>query len=82
MESAIKQMPLFNISYRLTEPGNILIDIYDLAGKKVKTILNKDQLEGNYKLEFDAVSNGLTKGIYHIKTTFNGRTEIKKVIEQ
>ncbi|MCF8394955.1 MAG: T9SS type A sorting domain-containing protein, partial [Melioribacteraceae bacterium] len=39
-----------------------LLVVYDILGKKIKTLINKNLQPGNYSIDFDAA--GLTSGVY------------------
>jgi hypothetical protein len=54
--------PQTNISYSLAAPGDVMLKVYDILGKEVKTIINGFQHAGNYTVTFNAAD--LTSGIY------------------
>jgi len=65
--------PVTTISYLVPKETHIVITIYDIAGRKVKTILNKKMQEGQYSISWDGkdelgkvVSNGVY--LYDLKT--------------
>ncbi len=45
--------------------SNVSLKIYDVLGREVATLVNKEQSAGNYEVQFDA--SGLTSGIYFYK---------------
>lgn len=71
----------FNLQYSVNEPGKISIEIFDAAGKKVHTLINKTLPAGNYQYEFDASAEGLVKGVYHIRAVFNDMVKTQKIIQ-
>ncbi len=54
------------IQFQIPEDTHVKIDIYNILGQKVTTILNKQVVKGNHEVEFDgtALSSGLY--IYHL----------------
>ncbi len=53
------------ISYQLPAKGNISLKIYDITGRKVKTLVSGEKEAGNYSVDFNAKE--LTTGIYFAK---------------
>ncbi len=58
--------PTTKISYSINEPGNVKLEVYNILGKHVYTLLNKYQPAGNYSIEFSAsdISRNMPSGIY------------------
>jgi hypothetical protein len=54
-----------NISYSLIEPSRVRIDIFNLLGQKVETILDSYQQAGAHTLNWRA--DGLPSGIYYAR---------------
>jgi len=54
--------PTTTISYGIRERSFVELKIYDLLGREVFMLINKEQNTGSYKVEFDA--SELTSGIY------------------
>jgi hypothetical protein len=69
-----------NLHYTLTEDSKVSITLFDVSGKKIKTILNNElQLSGDSLIQFN--NNGLSKGIYFVKVMINNRiSNIKMLI--
>jgi len=51
------------ISWHLENPGNTTIDIYDMMGRKVKTLVNQYYHHGNHNVKFSPVN--LSPGVYY-----------------
>ncbi len=58
--------------------SKVSLVIYDLLGRKIKTLVNKEQSSGIYKVTFDG--SGLSSGIYFYRLNTGNRTEIKKFV--
>ncbi|MHC1738181.1 MAG: M14 family zinc carboxypeptidase [Ignavibacteriaceae bacterium] len=50
------------IAYRLPEESRVILRVYDLLGREVSTLVNKEEEAGEYSVEFDG--RGLSSGIY------------------
>jgi len=74
--------PSTKIKYSLPagkqEFPNVQLIVYDILGRKVKTLVNEVQKAGHYEIEFNA--SELSNGIYFYKLTSNDFTETKKMI--
>jgi len=51
-----------NIEFDITESGIYKLDVFDLLGRKIKEIFNKDFKPGRYRIKYDA--ENLTSGTY------------------
>jgi len=54
------------------------LSVYDVSGKIISTILNKDLTEGNY--EFNFKSGNLPSGVYYYKLTAGDFSEVKSMM--
>jgi len=70
--------PSTTIEYQIPEMVNVNLVVYDILGRKVKTLVNEIQNAGNYKVTFNA--EGIASGIYFYKLTAGNFTNIKKVV--
>ena len=61
--------PATVIRYQLPVAGMVSIDLYNTAGEKVASLLNKAEDAGVHSLSFDAVKYGLSSGIYFYRMT-------------
>ena len=60
------------------ETANVKIIVYDVLGREVATLVNKEQSAGNYQVTFDA--SNLTSGIYFYRIQAGNFVETKKMI--
>ena len=74
--------PSTQISYSITEAGNVSIDIYNILGKHIFTLIDEHHSAGNYNLKFSAddISKNLPSGIYVYSMKHNNSTLTKKMI--
>ena len=55
--------PSTRIRYNVMRTGRIVIEVFDITGKKVRTLLDNTQSPGSYEVEFNAGS--LSSGVYY-----------------
>jgi hypothetical protein len=65
------------LAYGLTSPGPVRLDVYDLLGRKVATLVNEIRPAGAYASWFDGAS--LNGGIYIARLTAGGLVESRKM---
>lgn len=70
--------PTTTISYYIPKEAFVTLRIYDVLGKEVAEIVNRDQRAGRYQVEFNAAN--LSSGIYYYKIKAGSFTETKKMI--
>lgn len=71
--------PVTTIPYSLPVTANVELNIYNLQGQIIRSLVNDLQYEGSYKVDFDA--SELTTGIYIYDLKMNGMTiDSKKMI--
>jgi hypothetical protein len=54
--------PATTIVYGIPEAGNVMLKIFDMSGREIKTIVNEFKDAGHYTAKFDA--SGLASGAY------------------
>jgi len=69
--------PSVTIPYELSANGNVKIDMYDVAGKKVASMVNEYKFAGDYEVHFDG--SNLSSGNYVVKMTFANKSVTQKV---
>lgn len=71
------------IFYSIGSPGHVVLNVYDVTGRLVKTLVNTHKNAGIYSLQWNGNDNNnqkLTQGIYFMKLTSGGFTSVEKVI--
>ncbi len=58
-----------NINYHIDSAGKTLVELFDLAGKKVTTISNNPENAGQHSFVFDINKNNIEAGTYILKLT-------------
>lgn len=54
------------------------LKVYDLVGREVKDLVNKQQSAGAYEVNFNA--SNLSSGVYYYKLSAGDYTAVKKMI--
>ncbi len=72
----------FTIDYSVQKDADILIELYDNTGKKVKTLVENKLQQGNYTYQYNAKENNLSQGVYFINYLVDGKlTSTKKIVQ-
>jgi len=75
--------PSTTISYRISKTTPTKINIYNLFGQKVKTLVNEEQQPGVYKMIWDGTDNSgrmLSSGVYIYQLRAGGFLQTKKMV--
>ncbi|MBL4654199.1 MAG: T9SS type A sorting domain-containing protein, partial [Bacteroidia bacterium] len=71
-----------NIEYQLNKQSFISLDIYNVLGKKVTTLVNENQTPGTYLYSFGSEIHGLESGsIFFIKLRLDNTSQTFRIIE-
>ena len=70
--------PSTTIKYDISKSGKVELKVYDILGREVKTLIDKEQEAGRYEINFDAHS--LASGVYFYRLTVNDYVAAKKMI--
>jgi hypothetical protein len=70
--------PVTKIDFSIPKNGTVTLKIYDLLGKEVVTLINKEMNSGSYTVNFDA--SKLSSGTYFYKLTSGNFSETKKML--
>ena len=75
--------PETNISYEVAKQGRVQLIIYDLLGREIKTLVDKDQLPGRYSVNWNGKNDSntaLASGIYFYRLKAGDVVLTKKMI--
>jgi predicted nucleotidyltransferase len=70
--------PTTNIEFDLPKALDVRIDVYNIAGQKVKTLLYKQMQAGSHQVEWDAL--GIASGIYYYRIEAGEFQDVKKMV--
>ena len=75
--------PTTNIGYDIPELSKVSIDIYNIAGNKVKTLVSKEHQPGRYKVQWNATNefgSPVATGMYIYKIRAKDFVSVKKLL--
>ncbi|MCF8243065.1 MAG: immune inhibitor A [Melioribacteraceae bacterium] len=70
--------PTTLINYQLPENGFVTLKVYDVLGREVTTLVNREMSAGKYRVELDA--SKLSTGVYFYQLKTGNFLEIKKML--
>jgi hypothetical protein len=71
--------PKTKIKYQLTKNSFVLLEVFDINGREIKTLVDKKQNSGEFEYVFDAAN--LSSGIYFYRLSIdNSIVDVKKMI--
>lgn len=75
--------PSTEIGFALAKEGKVTLNVYNVLGVKVATLLNNEYREAGYHtLQFSTQSYQLPSGIYYYKLESSGNVQVRKMILQ
>lgn len=57
---------------------NVVLKVYDILGREITTLVNEEEIPGNYTIEFDA--SHLTNGVYFYDLQANQYNQTRKFV--
>ncbi|MEI7483530.1 MAG: 5'-nucleotidase C-terminal domain-containing protein [Ignavibacteriota bacterium] len=66
------------IKYSLPKNGYVRIKVYDITGRELSTLVNKEQKAGEYSIRFNG--NNLSTGVYFYKLETDGFVQTKRFV--
>ncbi|HET7152709.1 MAG TPA: T9SS type A sorting domain-containing protein, partial [Candidatus Kapabacteria bacterium] len=63
------------IAFHVTHGGAVTLNIYNVLGDKVATVISQDALPGDYTIQWDA--RDLPRGIYFCRGILNGQEYVR-----
>ncbi len=75
--------PVTTISYSVKEAGRVKLEIYNIKGQKVRSLVDENHAAGHYKQVFDARDNrgrSLSSGVYLIRMIAPGYQKVSKMM--
>ena len=72
--------PTTVITYELGAPSTVRLDVFDMLGRNVATLVNARQSEGKHSVNFNSAHYALASGIYFYKLTAGAFSQTRKMI--
>lgn len=70
--------PVTKISFDIPYKSLTILNIYDINGRLVKSLVNRELTPGRYTIDWDASSN--SSGVYFMKLDFDNSSSVKKMV--
>ena len=70
--------PVTKIKYAIPKPTHVRVEIYNVLGQRVRTLVNEEKQPGYYSIDFNA--SNLASGFYIYRLEARGFNEGKKMI--
>jgi hypothetical protein len=70
--------PVTTLAYGLATPARVTIKVYDVSGREVRTLVDRDMEPGRYHATLDAA--GLAGGVYFARMVAGDYVENKKLV--
>jgi hypothetical protein len=70
--------PLTTIGYDLPDGAEVELSVYDMTGRKVRTLVREYANAGSYEVTFDA--SELASGVYFYRLTAGSNTTVRKMV--
>lgn len=70
--------PVTNIQYTISEHSNVTLEVYDVLGRHVTTLVNEVQSPGRYEVSFDG--SDLSSGSYIYRLQAGGHVESRTMM--
>jgi hypothetical protein len=78
--------PVTRIEYHIPVDSKVILEVYNITGKKLVTLVNQNQSAGFYSVDFESAPIKLSSGLYIYriivvdKSTGKNFTAVKKMI--
>jgi hypothetical protein len=75
--------PQTEIGYDLPERSNVTLEVYNMLGQKIKTLVNEPQSAGYYHMNWDGrtdMGNLVGSGVYFYRIQANNFSKVRKMI--
>lgn len=75
--------PSTTLNYFVPEATNVKIDVYNVAGQKVKTLVNKKVAKGSHTIQFNGLDdkgNAVASGVYFYRLQTKNETIVNRML--
>jgi len=69
--------PSTQIPYQIASQAKVTLEVYNVLGQKVQTLVNQEQAPGSYTVQFDG--SNLSSGMYFIQLKAGSKSKIQKM---
>ena len=71
------------IAYRLADPGPVRLEIYNLLGQRIRTLVDEAQTAGVYRVHWDArdaAGRSVATGVYFLRLVHPEGVDIRRML--
>ncbi len=72
--------PETKIKYDLPKTSRVVLKVYDILGREVTTLVNKEQSAGRYEVMFSSKANNIASGVYIYRITVGNYSLVRKML--
>ncbi len=72
--------PATTIKFEIPQTARVVLKVYNILGKEVATLLDKEEQTGSYTIEFSTSGNQLASGVYFYRLQAGSFIATKKLI--
>ncbi|TVR34627.1 MAG: T9SS C-terminal target domain-containing protein, partial [Balneolaceae bacterium] len=69
--------PSTNIRYQLSQQSDVIVNVFDVVGRKVATLVDEQQVAGIYQVQFDG--RNLASGVYMLRIQAGSYVNVQKI---
>ena len=70
--------PITKIDFSIPKNGFVVLKIYDVLGREIKTLVNENKTAGYYTIDFNA--SEFSSGVYFYRLESNGYVNVKRMM--
>jgi hypothetical protein len=70
--------PVTSLRFEIDEPGRVQLDVFDLQGRPVRTLINQYMNAGTHHATFNA--SGLASGVYVARLAAGGTVHYQRML--
>jgi choice-of-anchor B domain-containing protein len=71
--------PTTTLTYQLPQASEVRLEVFDMMGRKIATLVNAKESAGAHAVTFAASQFSLTSGVYFYRLSAGGRVETKRM---
>ena len=70
--------PVTIVNYQLPEDAHVVMKLYDVVGREIRTLVNENKEAGYYRVAINA--SDLASGVYYYRFTTGSYVAVKKLV--